>query len=251
MGKCGRRGFTLIELLVVIAIMGAMVTAGVVSLNASRGATRVFAAARDVMSMIRRARAVALVMQKPAVVVYSNEMVDDEPFAAVELQAMKLFTGKLSSAPTRTLDGEIVDAGDDRASEDSADENEFTGGDTLEDSLSPQRVPEEVVRGIKIKVVKIDDRVMVPENESKASKISIFSTADSVSRVFSVADRVKEEKDESLDEIDNGPVKVVFTENGMVNPPHRIWLYEDGSEPERGICIEVDRFGEPTCKQVE
>ena len=67
-----RRAFTLIELLTVVAIMATMVTVGVVSLSSSRGSTRVFAAVRDMMAMIRRARSVALVTQKPALVIYSN-----------------------------------------------------------------------------------------------------------------------------------------------------------------------------------
>ena len=250
-----RGAFTLIELLVVIAIMGVMVAAGVVSLNASRGASRLFSSARDVMSMIRRARAVALVTQKPALIVYSNETVDDETYASVELQAMKLFTVKAPLNPVRTLDGELVDgeeeseesalSRDDDGRPSAADE----GADTLEEALSPQKIPLDVVRGIRIKVLEINEDLKLMENESKASKISIFSTADNISRTLTA--KTETQRDEDVDAATESPVKVVFAENGTVKPAHKIWLYEEGSAPEKGVVIEVDRFGEPKCLQVE
>ena len=49
----------------------------------------------------------------------------------------------------------------------------------------------------------------------------------------------------------DGPVKVAFAANGTVDPAHRIWIYPDGSTPEKGYCIEVDRFGEPRCRELE
>ena len=104
----GRRAFTLIELLVVVAIMATMVTVGVVGLNASRGATQVFAAGRDVMAMIRRARSMALVTQKPVVITYSNESADEEPCASITIQADRLFSSKKGTEAVETLSGEVV-----------------------------------------------------------------------------------------------------------------------------------------------
>ena len=46
-------------------------------------------------------------------------------------------------------------------------------------------------------------------------------------------------------------MKVAFAANGTVDPAHRIWIYPDGSTPEKGYCIEVDRFGEPRCRELE
>lgn len=249
----GRKAFTLIELLVVIAIMGVMVCAGVVSFNSSRGASRLFATARDVMSMIRRARAVALVTQKPAVIVYSNETVEDEACVKVELQAMKLFTVKTPANPVRTLDGELAGEAEDHESEDESSGGETLAdekkGESLEDVLSPQQLPPEVARGVKIKVLEINEDLQLLENESKASKISIFSTADNVSRTLSAESKAGESAD--LENSTESPVKVVFAENGTVRPAHKIWLYEEGSSPEKGILIEVDRFGEPKCASVD
>ena len=41
---------------------------------------------------------------------------------------------------------------------------------------------------------------------------------------------------------DQGPVSVVWEANGRCDP-HRVWVYLDGSTPDKGLCIKVDRFG--------
>ena len=38
------------------------------------------------------------------------------------------------------------------------------------------------------------------------------------------------------------PVKVLWQTNGRTDP-HRIWVYADGSDPESGLSIRIDRFG--------
>ena len=238
-----RRAFTLIELLVIVAIMGTMVTVGVVELNSSRGATRKFAAARDVMAMVRRARSLALVTQKPVAIVYSNEKVEDEDCMKVELKAEKLFSSKKNVERVQTLSGEIVVEASDGTEDEKA-------GETLEDVLSPQTIPQDVVQGLKIKVLDETDELNLPENETRQSKISIFSTADNVSRTL--ATTTAEKKNEpAADEATEEPFKVAFAANGTVNPPHRIWIYRAETSPDKGICIHVDRFGEPKCEDFE
>ena len=41
---------------------------------------------------------------------------------------------------------------------------------------------------------------------------------------------------------DQEPVSIVWEANGRCDP-HRVWVYLDGSSPEKGLCIKVDRFG--------
>jgi len=239
-----RRAFTLIELLVIVAIMGTMVTVGVVGLNSSRGATQVFGAGRDVMAMIRRARSLALVTQKPVVIVYSNSTTDDEACAKVEIQAEKFFSSHTGRETVQTLSGEIVSEASDGGAADEA------AGETLEEVLSPESLPADVTRGLKIKVLDETDALNLPENETRRSKISIFSTADNVSRTLT-AETTKKGDAEAVEEAVEETVKVSFFANGTVNPPHRIWLYREEQSPEKGICIHVDRFGEPKCEDFE
>lgn len=240
-----RRAFTLIELLTVVAIMGTMVTVGVVSLNSSRGSTRVFAAVRDMMAMIRRARSVALVTQKPALVIYSNAMVGDEPSIKVEIKGERLFSPNVSTREVRTLAGELVPAPE--------LEGSGEGGETIEDVLSPESLSEEVGRGLRVKVLVGDEELAISGEERVRSRISIYSTADNVSRTLVAEDEKKspEAPPEGDGDEADGPVKVAFAANGTVDPAHRIWIYPDGSSPEKGYCIEVDRFGEPRCRELE
>ena len=55
----------------------------------------------------------------------------------------------------------------------------------------------------------------------------------------------------AADEATEEPFAVAFAVNGTVNPPHRIWIYREESSPEKGICIHVDRFGEPKCEDFQ
>ena len=237
-----RRAFTLIELLLIVAIMSTMVTVGVVGLHASRGATRKFAATRDVMAMVRRARSMALVTQKSVVLSYANAMRDGEPCATVEIQAAKLFSSKGGAKRVETLAGEVV-------REAVAAEVSEEAGETLEDVLSPQGLPEDLAKGLKLKVSDTTSSLFMPENETRHSKMSIFSTADHISRTLQTGEAKKDEtaavsEAEDLD----APFRVVFSPNGMVSPPHRVWIYREGTPPEDGLVLNVDQFGEVVCE---
>ena len=231
-----RRAFTLIELLVIIAIMGAMVTVGVVSINGSASATRVAACTRDVMAMIRRARSTALVTQKPVVLVYKNDTVDDESFARVEMQAERLFSSRKARPAVMSLEGEII--------VEAYHEEEGTEGETLEEVMSPDKISDEVTQGLKIRFLEENEELTL-NSEVKHSQISIFSTADNVSRTFNTTTD-KSDTAEAPGE-DNAEHKVAFAANGTVSPAHKIWIYREGSSPDKGMCIAVDRFGEPRC----
>lgn len=246
----GRKAFTLIELLTVVAIMGAIATVGVISYTSSRSSSRVFAAVRDVMAMVRRARSIALVTQKPAMIIYSNEQTEDETMVKIEIKAEKLFSSNAPKKNVYTISGELVS---------SADEGEVSeeGGETIEDILSPETLSQEVAKSLKVKVL-IGEEELVRQNEGARarSRISIFSTVDNVSRTY-VSDEKKNADEsggtsaEEVLEATDAPVKIVFTANGMVDNPHKIWIYPDGKSPEEGYCIEVDKFGEPKCVELE
>ncbi len=219
--------------------MGAMVTVGVVSLNASRSGTRLFAAARDVMAMVRRARSVALVTQKPVVIEYANSTVEDEAMARVEIRAEKLFSSTKSQVAIKNLAGIVI--------VESESGGEDKDGETLEDVLSPQSISEDVVRGLKLKVVDANEELEIDDSTTKRSKISIFSTADNVSRTYINGEDVEAKKKSEMTEAK----QVVFSANGTVSPAHQIWIYPETSSPDKGLCVEVDRFGEPRCKDVD
>ena len=257
-----RRGFTLIELLLVVAILSTMVTVGVAGLNASRASIGTFAATRDVMSIVRRARSVALVTQKPVVVEYSSATVDGEVCARVEIHSEKLFKNKSAAVEVRNLDGEIVSGGEAEAE---SGDGSGAEGETLAEILTPKGIPADVAKGLRIKASSNEIESFFSTDEVKKSKISIYSTADSVVRSYESQEKKPETAQASAgaasaaggdgatqegDEADE-PFKAVFGANGTVDPPHRIWIYPDGSNPDRGLCITVDRFGEPRCEEVD
>lgn len=242
-----RAAFTLIELLVIIGIMATMVTVGVVGMNASRASTRLYGAGRDVMAMIRRARSSALITQRKVTLSYSNASNEDGPYVKVSIglenDPMK---GRRSSQVVTALDGRVLETPE-------PDEGENQDGESLLDVLSPDTIPLDVVQGLRIKVLDETDALNLPENETRRSKISIFSSADaSVNRTADSEEGADdtEKNAESVAEAEES-LSVAFAANGRVTPPHRIYLYRDGTNPEDGIVIRVVRFGDPVCGEVE
>ena len=237
-----------------MAILSTMVTLGVAGLNASRASIGTFAATRDVMAIIRRARSVALVTQKPVVVEYSVENVDGDVCAKVEVHSEKLFKSKSAAVEVTNLDGEVVSGGE------STGDQEGAEGETLAEILSPKGLSGDVTKGLRIRASANEQENFFSADEVKKSKISIYSTADSVVRSYASPEKPvetapsveSEGKDDSAEEGDSdAPFKVVFAANGTVDPPHRIWIYPDGSTPDKGLCVTVDRFGDPRCEEVD
>ena len=240
-----RRGFTLIELLVVVAILAIMVTAGVVSVTAGQGAARVKGAARDVVASIRHARSVALVSQEPAVITFANQSRDGETVASVKIDSAKLITDNPATVAT-TLEGDEVRLGGD---DDAAADGAAGAGESFADILfSP--VSEDVMQGVRLKVVTGEEAEDDSVTVRTASKISVFSTADYITSRYQsktaaekAADEEKEESsDTAADEGNATPVSIVWEANGRTEP-HRVWVYRDGTQPESGLLIKVDRFG--------
>ena len=254
-----RRAFTLIELLVIVAIMATMVTVSVVSIRAGQSTARIKGATRNVMAAIRNARSRALVMMQPAIVTYSTTTIDDEVCAQIEVEGAKFTASQNPNDVVETLSGEPVhrngtpvkrnaksatEEGEPLLSEDS--------GQTVEDILfSP--ISTEVVRGVRIKVAVGDELVEFADQEEKsANKISVFSNVDYLLGKYKEQKQQEKKKPEeetsstssasSPSQETQEPVRIVWEANGRCDP-HRVWVYLDGSTPDKGLCIKVDHFG--------
>jgi type II secretory pathway pseudopilin PulG len=246
-----RRAFTLIELLSIVAIIGIMVTASIVNVRAGQGAARIRAATRDILATIRHARSVALVTQQPSVITYSIDRVDDEVCAKVEIDTARIFGSDTVKSAT-TLDGATVTLVDDGEGGGDGASGEG-GGQTVEDVLFAP-ISSDVVRGVRLKVLKEGEDLDYSPDEAKAKpKISVFSNVDYLigklrdSRMKEAAAKAAEEDEPvaapaASDLDDQEPVSVVWEVNGRTEP-HRVWVYPDGSSPEKGLCIKIDRFG--------
>lgn len=243
----------MIELLVVIGVMGLMAAVGISSVRGGQKYARLRGATRNVFAVIRNARSQALVTQIPVVVTYSNETVDEEPAVKIEVKSEKMFVP--SSGVPATLSGYPPENADDTVAAETGDPEgalSGDGGETLEDSLFAP-VSREIVKGVRIKVALEDDLAYDPSAKGGRSKISFFSNVDYLDTKFSEKDKkaepesgteskpVKTSADAPLTE-EQKPVKVLWQTNGRTDP-HRIWVYADGSDPESGLSIRIDRFG--------
>ena len=245
------RGFTLVELLVIIAIMAAMTTVSVLSIRAGQGAARMKGATRDIFASVRQARSVALVTGQPAIISYAETEIEGERSAKITITSAKLMSEGVKRA--ETLSGEVVTIGAD--DEKAGDEGEAPsgGGTTIEEILFAP-MSEDIVRGIRIKVLKNEEQLERTASEEQSSaKISVFSNVDYLIGRFNDAKKAAEEKKKDEDEHKDESKPVASTElqeevsfvwevNGRCTP-HRVWVYSDGESPENGLCIKVDRFG--------
>lgn len=263
--RARRRAFTLIELLVIVAIICAMAGVGVVSVRAGQGAARVKGATRDIFAAIRHARSQALVSQKPVIITYSTDEVDGEVRAKIEVTSAKLFTEGVDRSKIRTLTGEPLaplkaeaapvgktGSRDGRVAADAKPE-EDTGGSLVEDVLFAP-IKEDVVKGMRLKVVVGEDDVRVA-SDGRKPRLSVFSNVDYLLGKFKdarradtkPADGANDAKDDAQKKGAKAaerqePVSVVWETNGRVDP-HQVWVYADGQTPESGLSIRIDRFG--------
>lgn len=243
-----RRAFTLIELLVIVAIIGIMVATSVVNIGAGQRAARIRGATRDIFAVIRHARSTALVTQQPSVITYSTVTIDDEVCAKVEINAAKILNADTVQR-AYTLSGEAVSLYDNDGSDGD------TGGLSVEDVLFAP-ISTDVVRGIRIKVLKDGEQLEYVDDEAKSRpKISVFSNVDYLigklkdAKAKEAGAKANEEAEtgfsapqEIPDSSDQEPVSVVWEVNGRTEP-HKVWVFPDGSSPEKGLCISIDRFG--------
>lgn len=247
-----RRGFTLIELLAVVAIIGVMVASAVASVRTGQGVARVRASARDVFAVIRHARSVALVSQQPAIITYSTERVDDDVAIKIDVHSAKLMSSSGVTKAT-TLEGETVTVGggEEPSGEEAGDGQIGSGGETIEEILFAP-ISTDVVRGMRIKVLKEGEELEQIEEARAKPKISVFSNVDYLIGRYKDAKAAEKKKAEETEKKgdapatpaaeDQEPVSFVWEVNGRTEP-HRLWIYADGKNPEDGISIKIDRFG--------
>jgi prepilin-type N-terminal cleavage/methylation domain-containing protein len=292
-----RRGFTLIELLVIVAIICAMMGVGVMSIRGGQAAARVKGATRDVFAAIRQARSQALVSQQPVIITYSTVDVDGEVAVKVETTGAKLFSSGVDRSKIRTVTGEplkearvtaseaaaaraaaraksqaaraklrsggsAAKAAEGAAADASAASGAKEEGSIVEDVLFAP-IHADVVKGMRIKVVKGEDEAAAAAAEGRKPRVSVFSNVDYLLEKFNrkqTADAAKTaagdaasgaassktsaKKDSKLAKAgdDQEPVSVVWETNGRVDP-HQVWVYADGQRPEDGLSIRIDRFG--------
>ncbi len=220
-----------------------MVAVSVASVRSGQVAARTRGAARDIYATIRHARSRALVTQQPAIITYSTETVDGEVCARIRIDGAKILDST-KAVQAFTLDGERVDTGTDG-------EDNGEGGEAVEDVLFAP-IADEVVKGIKIKVLRGGEELEGGEAaEPGRNKISVFSNVDYLLGRFAEKEAAKKAEaevepkaEETATAADDRqePVSVVWEVNGRTEP-HRVYVYQDGSKPERGLCIKVDRFG--------
>ncbi len=261
-----RRAFTLIEILVIVAIMALMVSVSVISVRAGQDAARVKGATRDIMAAIRHARSLALVMMQPAVITYSTARMDDEICAQVKVDGVRMLSDS-SSDTVQTLSGETINrdgtpidqggAASRRAAQSKGADKELmgdSGGETMEDVLFAP-IASEVVKGVRLKVTMGDELIRTEEEtKKKGNSISVFSNVDYLLGKYKkkkeeekkAAAEKESQSDQSasvpFDDEEQEPVSLVWEANGRCDP-HRVWIYRDGTKPESGLCIKVDRFG--------
>ena len=256
------RAFTLLELLVIISIMGLMVTVGIVSVRSGQGAARVKGATRDVFAAIRRARSTALVTQQPAIVTYSVGEDDGEPVAKIEITSAKLMSSGVDRSKVRTvtggpLKGDRGHAGADSGggATDGAASEDGKAGDSLEDVLfSP--IATDIVKGMRLKVVVGEEGLAEADAAPRRQRVSVFSNVDYLLGRYkestgagsgSTSEKKSDDAPakESVTAESQEPVSVVWETNGRVEP-HQVWVYADGTKPEDGLAIRIDRFGAAT-----
>ena len=268
-----RPAFTLVELLVIVAIVCAMAGVGVVSVRGGQAAARVKGATRDVFAAIRQARSQALVSQRPVVVTYSTEESDGEPAAKVEMTSVDLFSASADPSNVQTFTGPSIGirlaeekkARESRrrtartaaASEAAAPEPAAAADESLLHEVLFAPIREEVVRGMRLKVVKGDDE---PDTAERGPTfVSFFSNVDALMRKYKESKgsgdaasdgdgRAETDKEAAADAAKaerQPPVSVVWDTNGRVEA-HQVWIYADGQRPEDGLSIRIDRFGAAT-----
>ena len=252
-------GFTLIELLIIVAIIGTMVTVSVINIRVGQSAARIKGATRDLVASIRHARSTALVMMQPTVVTYSTVRRDDVACARIELNGATIRPGDRGNV--QTLSGRPLEVQDEKPfqgltklGEDEGTQLSEGQGQTVEDVLfSP--ISEEVVQGVCIKVTVGDEGLEyeLAEPKKKGNRVSAYSNVDYLLGKF------KEKQDEEQERAaaeepeesaataaapsaDQEPVSLIWEANGRCEP-HRVWVFADGSAPDSGLSIKVDRFG--------
>lgn len=254
-----RRAFTLIEIIVIVMIIGLMATVSTVSIARGRAAARVKTATRSVLAMVRYARSTALVSRQPSVITYSTEVTDEVPNIRVEIVTADIFKGTRITRAW-TLAGEEVQLGEvvDEMTVTNASGKVATVDVAAEDEEEDEIAEPLIVPGICLKVVMDGEELEeTVTEEQKKSTISAWGTASGVIKGYrknrAAEEKAKEEEERAaaaagksaagVDEATKEPVSILWEVNGRTEP-HRLFIYREGTLPQKGWCIRVNKYGE-------
>lgn len=250
-----KRAFTLIELLVILAIIAVMISVGVVSITAGKGAARVKGATRDVFAAIRCARSTALVTMKPVIITYSTVESGGEVMAKIEITSAKIMDTTTDRSQVQTLTGEPLQSdGYELVHIEKADESKGSAkagskvgskadskvgaskatskpadgepaaaseseGESVEEILFAP-VNEDIVKGMRVKVV-LGDEALAAETAARPSKISVFSNVDYlIGRFKDAKAAAKKKEDEASGKTDD---KSAAPKDELQEPVSVVW----------------------------
>lgn len=216
--------------------MAAIVGTAVLSVGSGVKTANQRNATRGVLQYIRHARAIALLKSRPVVVTF-EEVNKDGAFALSRLslaysQDSAARGGIVEKGTVQTLTGETVELAVDTSEE----------GDAL--AVEPREF-----EGIRMRV----DYKDVAEEQKKS--ISVFSNVDFLKQRASQKKKtsVEEEGEEKTssekqdgsivaEELGEMSASVVYETNGRCDP-YIVTIWKEGTDPESGQTISVDRFG--------
>ena len=244
-----RKGFTLIELMAVVAIIAMMVAGSLAVSTSNRESARLKGAVRAVYATLRQARVTALVTCKPCEITYSTHAGRGD----IKIKSAIDGDGDGTATPqtVSTISGEEIFIGD-------GGNGGEKSGRSLRKIFSPE-LPEELMNGISLKVVKEDDFGGEDiSEEKKKSMLSVYSNVDYLLGRKSGSEEAGEQKtgEETKDDA-SGAVEaaspsggddpsdetvIQWEANGKCEA-HKVWVYLSGTKKERGFCISVDSSG--------
>jgi prepilin-type N-terminal cleavage/methylation domain-containing protein len=232
-----KRGFTLVEVIIVLVMMAAIIGTAVLSVGSGVRTANQRNATRGVLQYIRHARAIALLKSRPVVVTF-EEVNKDGSFAFTRLslaysQDGSSKSGIVEKGTVQTLTGETMELAVDTSEE----------GDAL--SVEPREF-----EGIRIRVEYKDVA------EEKKKSISVFSNVDFLKKKAAEKKKVvveeeeekekkssgKEDDSSTLEALGEMSASVVYETNGRCDP-YIVTIWKDGTDPDEGQRISVDRFG--------
>ena len=244
-----RKGFTLIELMAVVAIIAMMVAGGLAASVSNRESARLKGAVRAVYATLRQARVTALVTCKPCEITYSTRRGRGD--MKIKSAIDDADDGKRRPRTLATISGEEIFVGED------GEGGKGGSSRSLREIFSPS-LPEELMDGISLKVVKKDEfEEEGISEENRKSMLSVFSNVDYLlGRKTGAGDSGEEKTDEKDGEspgasdaaaADAGgdlpeETSIMWEANGKCEP-HEVWVYPTGAKKERGFCISVDGSG--------
>lgn len=233
--------------------MGMMVSAAVMNVRSGQGAARVRGAARDILAQIRRARSLALVTRAPSHITYSTKKIDEEICAVVEVRTDGF---ELKERPRQawTLAGTPVAIGGGGfggaeavagESEEGAGESAAAGdsGSTPMAQLLQNGIDPEICKGLCLKVVMGDERLVAERSEEqKRSSISASAFVDG-QKTLEIQQEEERAGETAFSEAEATTRAEIRWESNGRTEPHRVYVYQSGTSPEKGLVIKIDRFG--------